>query len=153
MRPQCICNNLIIMPGYKWTHLDRSITLETSLIALVLFDIIVFFTCNFAILSGVVKRYLLDLITYLTTYLLPVTCQLSHLSIGANSSCQHSDDADTLLPDHLPEVADGVWQRSLCRYVTQLVTAYFHLSPTVKPLTSTVVIWLQQLSSTRARSG
>jgi len=55
-----------------------------------------------------------------------------YLSVDANSTSQHGNYTDTVLPDHLPEVADGVQQRRLCRYVPELLSTHFHLLTTAR---------------------
>ena len=52
---------------------------------------------------------------------------LSYLAINTDAASKHGNDADTMLPDHLPEVTDSVWQWSLCCYVPKLLAADFYL--------------------------
>jgi len=54
-------------------------------------------------------------------------CLLPYLAVDADATSEHGDDTDAVLPDHLPEVNDGVWHRRLSRYVPELLVADLHL--------------------------
>ena len=51
----------------------------------------------------------------------------AYLAVDADAACQHGDDVDTVLPDHLPEVGHSVRQWSLSGDVPELITANLHL--------------------------
>jgi len=77
---------------------------------------------------SVCHTYLSIIMSYLSINVSYPSISMSYLSIDADSTCEHGDHADAMLPDHLPEVGNSVRQWRLCRYVPELITADFHLS-------------------------